>query len=170
MREHQWNLYVNNKWQLDLKSEQYKALELLYKDRGCDIIDIHWYANNTLGPVVLDDETYNNVNLGLADYMEFAKEIGKPLMVGEIGIMPMADTPNYFADNSDVEKAKPFFQRQLDEIVDAGVQLSYWWQYGSDRPQDEGVGQFTLRKGLDDELLQMIIDANKRLKEKYNAN
>ena len=58
---------------------------------------------------------------------------------------------------------------QLDEIVDNGIPLSYWWTYSSDRPQDEGVGGFSLKKGSDDELLGMIIEANQRLKAKYGA-
>ena len=62
MRESQWNQYVNNSWQKDTEEEQYKALEFLYKDSACDIIDIHWYANNKLGNTCL---LYTSVPSGL---------------------------------------------------------------------------------------------------------
>ena len=169
MRESQWNQYVNNSWQKDTEEEQYKALEFLYKDSACDIIDIHWYANNKLGNTVLDNETGQEMILNLGHYKRFADAIGKPLMVGEVGVCPIVDEEGYFDNYDDVETARPFFKRQLDEIVDNGIPLSYWWTYSSDRPQDEGVGGFSLKKGSDDELLGMIIEANQRLKAKYGA-
>jgi hypothetical protein len=168
MRECQWNQYVNNAWITDTLDEQFKAVELLYKDNACDIIDIHWYANEKTGYTIKDNNGGSMI-IGLKEYMDFSKKIGKPLMIGEMGILPQSGIKGYFENNDDVEGARPYYQRQLDEIVNSGVQLTYWWQYGSDRLQDEGVGALTLRKGTDDELLAMIIEANKKLKALYGA-
>ena len=121
------------------------------------------------GIEVLDNETGQEMILNLGHYKRFADAIGKPLMVGEVGVCPIVDEEGYFDNYDDVETARPFFKRQLDEIVDNGILLSYWWTYSSDRPQDEGVGGFSLKKGSDDELLGMIIEANQRLKAKYGA-
>ena len=63
-------------------------------------------------------------------------------MIGELGVLPAArseqevwtETPDYFESYADVAAAKPWVEKTLNDVIDAGVQLSYWWCYQSDRP------------------------------------
>ena len=103
--------------------------------------------------------------------------LDKPLMVGEAGVTPAdrdgspedrkvyTQTPDYFDSYADPHSVK-WVQKLCDEIVDAGPQLTYWWEYSSDRPQDMKPPNYTVKKGRTDAVLGVIVDANRRLKAK----
>lgn len=174
MREHQWHLWQNKGWVLDTFEDQFKCFELLYAKSAVDVIDIHSYPNNKPGytlaaaagqPSLLDDK----------GYMAIAARLGKPLMIGELGLhaRPRSDTkvwgetPNYFESYADAAAARPWVERTLADVVEAGVQLSHWWTYQSDRPQDQKDAQrFDLTRERNPELLATIVAANVRLKAK----
>lgn len=52
------------------------------------------------------------------------------------------DVSGYFSRSTETEATKLCFERQLEEIVDSGVQPAYWRAYGSARP-----GEITGRAG-----------------------
>ncbi|RKY07641.1 MAG: hypothetical protein DRP65_10180 [Planctomycetota bacterium] len=178
MRECQWNLYQRKGWKKDTLNEQFKCFELLYKDTAVDVIDVHSYMNDKPG-YVISDGSGGHTFLGNRDWMAFSKRIGKPLMIGEIGLQvkPKTDkniwkeTPGYFESYTDVKAAKPWVEKTLNSVIDSGVQLSYWWCYQSDRPMDQKNPQrFDLTIGRNSEIVKCIAEANKRLQAKLGVN
>lgn len=174
MREAQWNLYQRRSWHKDTFEEQFKCFDLLYAKSAVDVIDVHSYMNNNPGYAISDGaggETF----LDNRGWMQIANRIGKPLMIGELGLQakPKSDrkvwdkTPNYFESYSDTASARPWVEKSLDSVVDAGVQISYWWCYQSDRPMDQNNPQrFDLTGKRNPVLLKSIVAANQRLKAK----
>ncbi|MBT7066031.1 MAG: cellulase family glycosylhydrolase [Verrucomicrobia bacterium] len=174
MREAQWNLYQRRSWKKDTFEEQFECFDLLYAKTAVDVIDVHSYMNNRPGYIISDGaggETF----LDNRGWMQIAKRIGKPLMIGELGLhaSPKSDrkvwdkTPNYFERYSDTASAKPWVEKTLNSVVDAGVQMSYWWCYQSDRPMDQNKPQrFDLTRERNPVLLKSIVEANQRLKSK----
>ena len=139
-----------------------------------DVIDIHSYPNNHPGYFISGPDG-KQVVLDNRGYMAIAARIKKPLMIGELGLQATAksntklweETPNYFESYSDVSAAKPWVERTLNDVVDAGVPLSYWWTYQSDRPDDRTDKQhFDVSRERDPELVASIVAANIRLKAK----
>jgi len=120
-------------------------------------------------------------SMGIEQYSEEAKALGKPLMVGEAGISVAANdsnpsneriyrqTPDFidsYASPNAVKWVKPL----CDEIVAAKPQLVYFWEYSSDRPGDENPPSFNFKKGTTDSAIAVIAEANKRLKAELGAN
>lgn len=174
MRESQWHLYQRKGWEKDTFDEQMKCFEMLYKETAVDVIDVHSYMNNKSG-YVISDGSGGQAYLGNRDWMTIAKRIGKPLMIGEFGLQAAAksnkeiwdETPDYFESYADIKAAKPWVEKTLNSVIDAGVQLSYWWCYQSDRPRDQKNPQrFDLTGQRNPELLKCIIKANRRLQDK----
>ena len=107
--------------------------------------------------------------------MAIAKRLGKPLMIGELGLhaVPRTDTnvwnetPDYFESYDDTPAAKAWVVKTLNDVIEAGVPLTYWWCYQSDRPSDQKDPQrFDLDRDRNPELVACIVEANKRLKAK----
>ena len=174
MRPSQWNRYQHLSWKKDTFEEQFKCFDLLYAKSAVDVIDVHSYMNNRPG-YIISDGAGGEMFLGNREWMQIAKRIGKPLMIGELSLKasPKSDkkvwgkTPNYFESYSDAKAAKPWVEKSLNSVIDAGVQLSYWWCYQSDRPMDQNKPQrFDLTRKRNPALLKSIVAANQRLKEK----
>ncbi|MBT4818895.1 MAG: hypothetical protein HON70_24515, partial [Lentisphaerae bacterium] len=177
MRESQWNLYTNRSWKKDTFEEQFKCFNLLYANSAVDVIDVHSYMNNHPGYVISDGEG-GEAFLDNRGWMKIAQRIGKPLMIGELGLhaRPKTDkkvwdaTPDYFESYADAAAAKPWVEKCLNDVIDAGVQLSYWWCYQSDRAMDQNNPQrFDLTRERNPELLKCIVDANRRLQQELGA-
>lgn len=177
MRESQWHLYVGQGWKTDTLEEQFKCFELLYAKSAVDVIDIHSYPDNLPGYAVLDADG-KKTWLNDQGYMSFAKRLGKPLMVGELGLHAIARkdrkvwdaTPDYFESYSDTAAARPWVVKALNQIVEAGVPLTYWWCYQSDRADDQKDPQrFDIALGRNPELVACIVEANRKLKAKLHA-
>ena len=181
MRGCQWNQYTNHKWLLDTVDEQNKALSLVYSGNAVDVLNIHYYTNNHCRGDVVKGPDGQDVPMDLVKYVAAARAIGKPLMVGEAGVSAVAknsadpkdrkvyaETPDYIDSYWDPNAAK-WVKILCDQIVDAGPQLVYWWEYGSNRPVDQHVPSFDVKKGRTDAVLNLIVDANKRLKAKLGA-
>ncbi len=174
LRESQWNLYQRRSWSKDTLEEQFKCFELLYANTGVDVIDVHSYMNNKPG-YVISDGVGGEALLGNKEWMRIAHRLGKPLMIGELGLHATAkgeakiwkETPDYFESYTDTAAARPWVEKALDSVVEAGVPLAYWWCYQSDRPMDQKDPQrFDLTRERNPELLNCIIKANQRLKAK----
>ena len=172
MRESQWNLYQRRSWDKDTFEEQVKCFELLYTSTAVDVIDVHSYLNNKPGYIV-SDGAGGEAYLGYQDWMRIARRINKPLMIGELGLHAAAktegkiweETPDYFESYADAMAVKPWIEKTLNRVIDAGIQLAYWWCYQSDRPMDRSDPQrFDLTRERNPELLQCMMEANQRLK------
>jgi len=174
MRESQWHLYLGQGWQTDTFEEQFKCFELLYAKSAVDVIDIHSYPDNKPGYAIRgnDGKTMWLDNKG---YMAIAKRLGKPLIIGEVGLHAIAktdkrvwdETPDYFESYDDSKAAKPWVAKTLNDIVEAGVPLSYWWCYQSDQSSDQNNRQrFDIDRDRNPELVACVAEANKRLKAK----
>jgi hypothetical protein len=99
-------------------------------------------------------------------------------MIGELGLQAAAksekaiweESPGYFESYADVATAKPWVEKALNSVIDAGIPLVYWWCYQSDREVDQSNPQrFDLTRERNPELLNCIIEANRRLKEKLTT-
>ena len=97
-------------------------------------------------------------------------------MVGELGCSTFppenkqvwAETPNYPTSFTDARTALPWINKVLNNVVNAGVQLSYWWSYQSDREMDQVEGG-VLSLEKTPEIIIVIAEANKRLKRKLGV-
>lgn len=175
MRECQWHLHLGEGWKVDSFEDQFKCFDLLYGKSAIDVIDIHSYPNGHPGYAIHDSD---GKKLWLDDrgYMTIAERVGKPLIIGELGLQAKAKTdtnfwkeiPDYFESFGQVTAARPWVEKTLDSIVDAGVPLSYWWCYQSDRAGDQNDPQrFDLELERDRELMALVVKANERLKRKW---
>jgi hypothetical protein len=174
MRESQWHLYLGQGWKKDSFEEQFKCFELLYAKSAIDVIDIHSYPNTKPGYAILGADG-KEMWLDNKGYMTFAKRLGKPLMIGELGLhaRPRTDkklwdeTPNYFESYDDTAAARPWVMKTLNDVIDAEVPLTYWWCYQSDRSDDQNNRQrFDIDRDRNPELMAVFVEANKRLKAK----
>lgn len=177
MREHQWHLYQRQGWVRDTFEDQFNCFKLLFADSAVDVIDIHSYPNNRSGYVIMGDDGKETL-LDHKGYMKIVARLGIPLMIGELGMhaAPKTDkkvwdaTPDYFESYDDTAAARPWVEKTLNSVIDAGVQLSYWWCYQSDRPMDQGKRQrFDIDRERNPELLACFVEANKRLKAKLGG-
>jgi hypothetical protein len=174
MRESQWHLYQGQGWKIDTFEQQFKCFELLYANSAVDVIDIHSYPDNKPGYAIAA-ENGDKMWLDNKGYMAIARRLGKPLIIGELGLHAMArtdkkvwdETPNYFESYDDTKDAKPWLEKTLNDVIEAGVSLSYWWCYQSDQTDDQKNRQrFDIDLHRNPELVTCIAAVNKRLKEK----
>jgi Cellulase (glycosyl hydrolase family 5) len=171
MRESQWHLHLGKGWRKDSFEEQFKCFELLYANSAVDVIDIHSYPNGKPGYLITDD-TGKELWLDNKGYMAISKRLNKPLMIGELGLQPAPKTekevwrvnPNYFESYEDTDAAKPWFAKTLNEVVEAGVPLTYWWCYQADRSGDQNNRQrLDIDRNRNPELVACLVEANRRL-------
>jgi hypothetical protein len=181
LREHAWNLYHNKTWKLDTLAQQTEIFAMLYEMSAVDVMDIHYYPVWNGGFHIAGPDGTGDYILNLPGYMQIAAQLKKPLMVGEYGTLPAlksvktndklwAKAPDYFESLTD-QAAEKWVQQAVDEVIDAGIPLVYWWCYQSDRVQDQ---KLTDRMDIDidrtPKLVQIVAEANRRLKEKLGAN
>ena len=177
MRESQWHLYQGAGWKRDTFEEQFNCFELLYAKSAVDVIDIHSYPDNNPGYAIVRED---GTRMWLDDegYMTIAKRLGKPLIIGELGLhaIPRSEkkvweeSPDYFESYDDTLAAKPWVVKTLNHVVEAGVPLSYWWCYQSDDPSEQNNRQrFDIDRERNPDLVGCIAEANRRLKAKLNV-
>lgn len=172
-RTSQWNLYKRKGWMPDTYAEQGKCFRLLFANSAVDVIDIHYYLDIKPGLAIATAGGRERI-IGLADYLAMARQVDKPLIVGEIApsTIPESDekfwkeNPNYFKSYFEPKTALPWVNRILDEVVNSGVPLTYWWAYQSDRPVDQS-NIISVEKTP--EIVEAIANANKRLKAKLGV-
>ena len=178
MRESQWHLYQRQGWKKDAFEEQFKCFELLYATSAVDVIDIHYYPNHQPGQLITDAQG-KAVWLDNKGYMAIAKRLGKPLMIGELGLHAAKKTeskvwqeaPGYFESFDDTAAAKPWVMKTLQGAVDSGVTLAYWWCYQSDRDHDQANRQrFDIDADRNPELVRCVVEANRQLQAKLRTS
>jgi hypothetical protein len=108
-------------------------------------------------------------------YMKIAARLGKPLVIGELGLHAIAktdkkiwnETPDYFESYDDAKASKPWVVKTLNDVIEAGIPISYWWCYQSDDPAERANHQhFDIDRDRNPELVACLVEANKRLKAK----
>jgi len=177
LRESAYNLNVNHKWAKDTYPQQLEMYHRLYDNAGLDVMDIHYYTTSLPGNVLKDEKSDADFYLDLKAYLAIAGDLKKPLYVGEFGALPKPVTNKEFWGDgrrwfltfgNDEPDAVKFVQRAADIAVESGVQLIHWWSYQSEREIDQDN---PLRMDLDAErtpqLFKIVVDANRRLKEKF---
>jgi hypothetical protein len=177
MRESQWHLYQGEGWKPDTFEQQFSCFQLLYATSAVEVIDIHSYPDNQPGYAITDDAG-QKMWLDDKGYMAIARRLDKPLMIGELGLRAVArtdkklweQTPDYFDSYDNSTAAKPWVKKTLDDVIAAGVSLSYWWCYQSDDPAEQNNHQrFDIDRERNPELVACVADANRRLKAALHA-
>jgi hypothetical protein len=172
MRECQWHLYQGQGWKKDTFEQQYQCFQLLYASSAVDVMDIHSYPDNEPGYKIAGTNGGDEW-LEVRGYQKMAQRLGKPLMIGELGLHAVArtnqtvwgKTPDYFETYAEAKAAKPWIVKTLNEVIESGVGLTYWWCYQSDDPAEKSNPQrFDIDNERNPELMQAFVEANKRLK------
>ena len=157
---------------------QYKNMyKLVYDNSEFENVDIHFYMRKAPNYQIRANDG-SDFMMNEVRFNTLSTAIGKPLMLGEYGALPKEKTdPNYWLTGHDwfetftgeSDSAQMYVQDACDRAVNSGCRLIYWWCYDSHRPMDQTDPQ---RMDLDVErtpiLFQKVIDANNRLKQKYN--
>ncbi len=173
LRSAQWGLFegvmsgtgaVN--WAADTPEERLKAYTFLYE--VLDVISMHGYdvgvsLNNGHGIVNIDGKDT------LIDHEFYVKEcerLNKPLYNGESGGMMGGS-----AENTSPNAGK-FRGKYLEDLVKAGVQLTHWWTYGSNRNGGFGNDFDSWNVTVDEtsSTFKAIKNANADLKKKWIVN
>ena len=176
MRESQWNLFQRRGWKKDTFEEQFRCFEMLYAKTAVDVIDIHSYPDNKPGYAIAGADG-NPTWLDNKGYAAIASRLGRPLMIGELGLHAAArtekvweETPDYFESYDDAAAAEPWVAKTLDDVIAAGIPLAYWWCYQSDRAMDRTNRQrFDIDRDRNPVLVARVAEANRRLKAKQGA-
>lgn len=143
-------------WTTDTVSDRLYALSLL--NFGTEVISTHTYG---LGRV--DSQLFYMEQDGTVTYYDYdflmkeASKLGKPLYVGESQVLTGPAGSNYAKD------AKAY----LNKLINAGVQLTHWWTFRSDR---QGFNDDFSWRNDEGEIFDVMKEANAGLKEKYVVN
>ena len=163
LRSAQWHLLKSTMsgsntcdWTIDTYKERLYALWVM--NENLDVISAHCY-NTGLGG---DGSYYTNAGgtrkeATFSYMMSEAKRMGKIFYNGETA---------YSFDTYDSNAASKC-RSYLNSIIDAGVQLSHWWTFHTDR---QGYGDGYGWKITDGQLLTDIANANRQIKERYVVN
>lgn len=161
LRNAQWNLLKdimngeNIAWKMDTKDERLQALALL--NEKLDLISVHAYGLGVSDVSQYADSEGNPVNCDFKLYMEEAARLGKILYNGETNGSFSFESEDFYSNT----------EAYLNSIIDAGVQLSHWWTFRSDR---QGFNDGYLWRIDSGELLDMIVAANQKIQEVHVVN
>ena len=143
-------------WTTDTVSNRLYALSLL--NFGTDVISSHTYGLGRVDSQLFYMEEDGTVTYYDYDYlMKEAAKLGKPLYVGEAQVLTGPAGSNYSKD------AKAY----LSKLINAGVQLTHWWTFRSDR---QGFNDDFSWRNDEGEIFDVMKEANASLKEKYVVN
>lgn len=167
-RESTWHLWkaplreVKNGWGKDSPEQLAEAVGMA--QQGVDLYCIHYYLN---------EQSHQQV-MFLKDWKSVAKKKGKPLYVGELGVLAKSkkDT-NFWKKNPDWfesytgegrQNTQKYLKILMDEVVESKADLVHWWTFQSDRDMDQNDPQrFDISPDWTPELFQIIVDANRKL-------
>jgi len=162
----------------DTYSQQLNAYRLVYDNSGFENIDIHFYLKKAPNYQILADDATTPLIMDEIRYNALSTALGKPLMIGEYGVVPKVRTdPDYWLTGQDwfetftgeSDSAQMYVQEACDRAVNSGCRLIYWWCYDSHRLKDQTDSQrFDLDIVRTPILFKKVLDANRRLKLKYN--
>lgn len=179
LREYAWNLYTGNGWkQRDTLDEYRQAYAAYFKNSAVDVIDTHYYAVRAGGYELAPDRAGPPVMMTPNRYLQIGRELGKGLIFGEYGALPSGWRDKGLVKQADADwfngyndpNAKKWIQHAVDDVVTAGVPLVYFWAYQSDRPQDQKSNPITFDLAATPELVRIIAEGSRRLKEKLHAH
>ena len=158
---------------------QHKSMYgLYYTNSGFENVDIHFYTKKAPNYQILNNNG-QPLQLTAKGYNDMMTSLGVPLMIGEYGALPKVDKTNkmYWLTGDDwfttfeneTDTAQMYVQEACDNAVNSGCRLIYWWCYDSHRPQDQNDRErMDLDKVRTPILFQKVVDANRRLKQKFN--
>ena len=138
-------------WTKDSPTELAEHIRLTHPD-PIDVISIHYYDD---GMTAAGGELGNAGNLRM--FKRIADEIGKPLLVGEIGLH--AKVPRFW----DKPEAISLLRKTLPVVVELKIPLTLYWTYADDRAMP-GPKLYDMRPGKTDEALGLVEKANQRTK------
>lgn len=170
LRTCNWNLMNKTTWDTDTLAQQKEIYKLLFDNSNVDVFDMHYYVVREGGFSILDNSR-NPMLLNIQGLNDIAtNDVNIHMMLGEIGVLPDATNPTgYFSSYTDTVNAKIWVQKTVDEILNANVPLTYWWAYQDDRPFTKGSDRQDINIERDPELIQIIVNANKALKQRTNS-
>ncbi len=181
LRSAQWHLFTGvmagmefHDWNIDKDYERLNALYMI--NHGVDVVSVHGYSvgyKNGSGHayyLVQMGNRYPQKVITWKLLMDEARRIGMPLYNGECGGMVDPFGKEFSADNVSPEAAEARV-RYLETLVDAGVQLTHWWTFNSDRV-DFGMDMDTWNVTIKDtpETFAAIKSANEALQARYTVN
>jgi len=174
LRSAQWNLYEGTMrgqqspdWTTDTWEERLKALLVMHE--GLDVISVHGYGVGYSETYI--DENNKSQYTTWELFLEEAERLGLALYNGETsGMLDENGKPVSLPNGGEESAAARVLY--LDTIVEAGVQLTHWWAFHSDRVSfnydkdswgvrvdDETASTFTAIKA-----------ANEALQARYKVN
>ena len=172
-RNSNWNLLEGTmkgskkaNWDLDTYGERLKVLSIL--NEGIDAVSAHMYDAPKSDYLPTDedsDKISQPENLSFELMIAEARALGKPFYNGECGVEQSR------IDQKDQEAIAPHQEQYLQQIIDAGVQLSHWWTFHSDRAASfNDDTNWNVEPGTHDKSFALIKAANEKLKATYLIN
>jgi hypothetical protein len=165
----------------DKYSDHVGLFRLIQEDTGMDVFDIHYYVTEKPNHEIRDDDG-NPFWLDLQEYKKIADILHLPIYAGEYGALPQnrndrnrkfwTENPNWFETfGKDEPDAIYWVQKTADMAVASGIPLIHWWCYQSDRSMDQKeLARMDMDMERTPELFQIVVRANKKLKEKFLHN
>ncbi len=179
MRTAQWHLFAavmkggGHDWRGDNVNERLKALWLLNQD--LDALSIHSYG---VGYDNQGGHMYYMERKGTREYAKLitwdfllneARTLGLPLYNGECGGMMDENGNEALLPNIGAQGAEAR-ERYLATMVDAGVQLTHWWDFRSDHYNGADLYRWSITVDGTPESFQVVKSANEELKARYLVN
>ena len=179
LRPAQWNLLKGilegdplPNWTFDTREERLKILQIL--NRGVDVISAHCYdlgRPNTEARYT-DDEG-KMAFMTFKDHIDEAKRFKKPFYNGETFTAPMPEDAGKYLANYNIDpNIYKVYEEYLGQMIDAGVQLTHWWAFCSNRGGgfQHDNDSWSIRPGVHDEAFRVIVEANQKIKAKYGVD
>ncbi len=162
LRSAQYHLFAStmagsqvDDWTVDDEEQRLYALTLL--NYGVDVISAHTYGLGTNRSEEFVSGEGGSTNYGFELLLKEAEMLGKPFYNGESNAQADPDGSDY------VESVRNY----LDSIIKAGVQLTHWWTFRSDRQGFDDGEDWRNDSG---EVFDAIVQANAALKDEYVVN
>ena len=153
-------------WDTDTYGERLKVLSIL--NEGIDAVSAHMYdaPKSDFLPTDADtDKISQPENLSFELAIAEARALGKPFYNGECGVEQSR------IDQKDQAKIAPYQEQYFKQIIDAGVQLTHWWTFHSDRAASfNDDTNWNVEPGIHDQTFALIKAANEQLKATYLIN
>jgi hypothetical protein len=155
-----------NSWGLDTIGEMAKAWAMTQKHT--DLFCAHYYNFRAKGENEVMGAGGIPVPCVPGDLKRMATAAGYPLYLGEFGVLPgrgmkkadkfLVNNPDWFTSfTDDRQQAAKIIQPALQSVLEAHVNLTHWWNYGSERDQND----IAWKRNPD--LVRLVIEANRKL-------
>lgn len=179
-----WSLYESGQgkpgdgWAVNTMEEIGRGVARAQK--AVDLFCIHsYYRSVAYGSHSVKQADGSLAALNLGEWTRIAHAQGKPLYIGEYGILPVARTeknrkfweenPEWFEsyEGADQAKAVRLAELALKQVVGARPNLTHWWCYQSNRNHEQNNPQrFDIDVERTPELVRLVVEANRALQMK----